>query len=102
MEISQVDVPPQVITEGKVVVPRAAVMTRVPVGGDVILRVLVDEKGGVQGVAVLRGFPRPRSGVDEACIEAVKQNRYKPAMKDGLGVKTWITVAKHVFIPAAS
>ena len=58
--------------------------------GYVILKALVNEKGGVDEVTVLRGLSPPRPGVEAACIEAVKQNRYKPAMKNGQKVKTWI------------
>jgi TonB family protein len=98
VELTDVDVPPQTLVETKVTLPRAA--ARTPLSGYVILRVLVNEKGGVDDVAVLRGFSPPTSGVDEACIEAIKQRRYKPAMKGGQRVKTWFTV-KLVFTPAA-
>jgi TonB family protein len=101
VEFTQVDAPPEVLTKGKVVVPRAAAITRASVSGNVILKVLVNEKGGVDDVAVLRGFSPPRPGVDAACIEAVKQNRYKPAMKNGQKVKTWITVIFQITIQAA-
>jgi TonB family protein len=100
IDFTQVDVPPQLLTEGKVVVPRDAVFTRVPISGYVILKVLVDEKGGVDDVVTLRPFSPARPVIDEACIEAVRQNRYKPAMKNGQRVKTWITVTKQILIPA--
>ena len=57
-----------------------------------ILALLVNEKGGVDDVKVLRQFSPPNSGVDDACVQAKKQNHYRPAMKDGKKVKTWITV----------
>ncbi len=101
VDFTQVDAAPQVLTEGKVVVRSAAVLTRVPVSGFVILKVLVNEKGGVDDVVTLRSFSPSRPGVDEACIEAVRQNRYKPAMKNGQRVKTWITVTLQILIPAA-
>lgn len=100
VDFTQVDAPPQVLTEARVVVPRAAAMPRASISGYVILQVLVNEKGGVDEVTVLRGFSPPRPGVDEACIEAVKQNRYKPAMKNEQRVKTWVTVTKQIIIPA--
>ena len=100
VDFTQVDAPPQVLTEARVVVPRAAAMPRASVSGYVILQVLINEKGGVDEVRVLRGFSPPRPGVDEACIDAVKQNRYKPAMKNGQRVKTWVTVTKQIIIPA--
>lgn len=98
VDLTEVDVPPQTLVETKVTLPRVA--ARTPLSGYVILRVLVNEKGGVDDVAVLRGFSPPTSGVDEACVRAVKQRRYKPAMKGGQRVKTWLTV-KLIFTPAA-
>ncbi len=98
VDLTEVDVPPQTMVETKVTLPRVA--ARTPLSGYVILRVLVNEKGGVDDVAVLRGFSPPTSGVDEACVRAVKQRRYKPAMKGGQRVKTWLTV-KLIFTPAA-
>jgi TonB family protein len=64
----------------------------------VILRALVNEKGGVDQAQVLRGLQPPRPEIDNACIEAAKQNRYRPATKDGTRVKTWITVTYHIVI----
>ncbi len=93
---TQVDVPPQKLVEAKVVLPRVALESFSAASGVVILQALVTEKGAVDQVKVLRGFPVQRLGVDEACIDAVKQSRYKPAMKDGVRVKTWITVTFRV------
>jgi hypothetical protein len=36
--------------------------------------------------------------VDEACMEAVKKYRFKPAVKDGIKVKTWYTVTVPVTV----
>ena len=101
VDFTQVDARPQALTETKVVLPRTALMTRATVDGYVILSALVNEKGGVDQVTVLRGLSPPRQGVEEACVEAVRQNRYKPAMKDGKRVKTWITVSLHIVIKVA-
>jgi len=100
VDFTQVDAAPQALTEPKVVLPRVALVSRVPVTGNVILKALVNEKGGVDDVTVLRGFSPPRPGVNEACIRAVKQSRYKPAMKDGKRVKTWTTVTIQLRIVA--
>ncbi len=97
VDVTEVDVAPQILVETKVTLPQ--VVARTPLSGYVTLRVLVNEKGGVDDVAVLHGFSPPKSGVDEACIKAVKQRRYKPAMKNGQRVKTWITL-KLIFTPA--
>lgn len=101
VDFTQVDARPQALTETKVVLPRTALMTRAPVDGYVILSALVNEKGSVDQVTVLRGLSPPKPGVEEACVDAVKQNRYKPAMKDGKRVKTWISVSMHIVIKAA-
>jgi TonB family protein len=93
VDSAQVDEPPQALAQPNVVLPRAALMTRVPITGTVTLRALVNEKGRVDEVKLVQGLPPPRLGVDEACVAAVKENRYKPAMKDGKHVKTWITVS---------
>ncbi len=92
VDFTQVDAQPQSLVQAKVVVPRTAVLAKTPASGYVILKVLVNEKGGVDDATVLRPFQPPRPAVDDACIEAAKQNRYRPAMKDGHKVKTWITV----------
>jgi TonB family protein len=97
VDLTEVDVTPQTLVETKVTLPSA--LARTPLSGYVILNVLVNEKGGVDDVTVLREFSPPTPGVDKACIDAVKKNRYKPAMKDGKPVKTWMTV-KMTFTPA--
>ncbi len=101
VDFSQVDVQPQSLVEGKVTVPRTVTISKSAVSGYVILRVLVNEKGGVDDVKVLRAFQPSRPPIDEACVEGVKQNRYRPAVKDGKPVKTWITVTKQIVIQPA-
>ena len=58
------------------------------------MRVLVNEKGGVDDVQVLRKFQTPDLGVDEACVAAARKYRFRPASKNGVPVKTWTTVTK--------
>ncbi|MFH1177456.1 MAG: protein kinase [Acidobacteriota bacterium] len=95
VDFAQVDVPPQELVTQRPVLPRSAFMARAG-KGVVILSALVNEKGGVERVDVLRGFPVSRLGVDEACIEAVKQYRYRPGTKGGLRIKTKVTVTLQV------
>ena len=102
VDFAQVDVPPRNLVETKVTLPRNMVFSRAPVDGYVILKVLVDEKGGVDEAQVLRGLQPPRPDIVNACIEAAKRNRYRPAMKDGKPVKTWITVTYHIVIKAGT
>jgi TonB family protein len=97
VDAADVDVPPQTLVETKVELPLS--LARAPLSGYVILDVLVNEKGGVGDVKVVHAFAPPMPAVDRACIEAVKKNRYKPAMKGGKAVKTWMTV-RMVFTPA--
>jgi TonB family protein len=97
VDAAEVDVPPQTLVETKVELPLA--LARTPLSGYVILDVLVNEKGGVDDVKVVHAFAPPAPAVDRACIEAVKKNRYKPAMKGGKAVKTWMMV-RMVFTPA--
>jgi TonB family protein len=97
VDAAEVDVPPQTLVETKVELPLA--LARTPLSGYVILDVLVNEKGGVDDVKMVHAFAPPAPAVDRACIEAVKKNRYKPAMKGGKAVKTWMTV-RMVFTPA--
>ena len=59
------------------------------IGGIVVLRVLVSEKGAPAEIAVMRGA---RAGLDEAAIAAVKKWTFTPGTKDGVPVKTWMTV----------
>jgi TonB family protein len=54
--------------------------------GTVVLNVLVDENGDVIEVELIRGVGEE---LDGAAIRAVKGWTYKPARKDGVGVKVW-------------
>jgi hypothetical protein len=92
VDFTEVDVQPQILKDVKPTLPRAAALAKVNRAGVVILRALVDERGTVKDVQVMRGFPVARLGIDEACQEAVKQYLYRPAMKGGVRVKTWTTV----------
>jgi TonB family protein len=95
VEFVDVDVAPQELTRVAPVLSRTAAMARSG-KGVVILSALVNEKGAVEKVDVLRGFPVPRLGVDEACVDAVRQYRYRPATKGGVRVKTRVTVTIQV------
>ncbi len=91
----QVDTPPQELVTQKPQLPRAALIAKSG-QGMVILRATVNERGTVEAVEVLRGFPTQGLGIDEACVAAVKQYRYKPATKGGVKVKTEVTVTIRV------
>ncbi len=96
VEFPYVDVAPQELTKVSPVLPRAALMMARPGKAVVILSALVNEKGGIDKVDVLRGFPVARLGIDEACADAVKQYRFRPATKGGVRVKTKVTITMQV------
>ncbi|HYX20148.1 MAG TPA: energy transducer TonB, partial [Thermoanaerobaculia bacterium] len=59
------------------------------IGGIVILRVLVSETGAPADIQVLRPG---RAGLTEAAVRALKDWTFQPAIKDGVPVRTWISV----------
>ncbi len=80
------DVPAEPISMAR---PRYPTMARRQrQGGIVILRALVNERGEVERVEVLRGVT-PDYGLDEAAAAALRTWRFRPATKNGVRVKTW-------------
>ncbi len=65
---------------------------RQKIEGTVTLNVLVDEKGNVLDAQVTAGAGG-KAGLNEAAVENVKLRKYRPATKEGVPVKVWITVA---------
>lgn len=65
---------------------------RQKIEGTVTLNVLVDEKGTVLDVQVTAGAGG-KAGLNEAAVENVKLRKYRPATKEGVPVRVWITVA---------
>lgn len=57
--------------------------------GSVTLRVLVGADGDVKQVKIVRGLP---DGLTEQAIEAARQAKFKPAMKDGKPVPYWVVL----------
>ena len=85
--IEELDTPPRIASVVKPAYPPLELKARI--GGIVVLRVLVSEKGAPAEIAVMRGA---RAGLDEAAIAAVKKWTFTPGTKDGAPVKTWMTV----------
>jgi len=83
----ELDTPPRISTVVKPGYPPLALKARI--GGIVVLRVLVSEKGLPAEVAVTRGA---RAGLDEAAIAAVKKWTFTPGTKGGVAVKSCLTV----------
>ena len=59
------------------------------VSGDVVIALTVDEHGLPQDVRVKRGLG---SGLDEKAVEAVRQYKFRPAMRDGVPVATHLLI----------
>jgi TonB family protein len=68
------------------------------VEGTVLLSALVDEKGQVVDVRMVRPSGKPQ-GLDQAATLHVRQRRYHPATKDGVPVKVWVNVEVHFRLP---
>jgi protein TonB len=62
--------------------------TRQRAQASLILTVLVSETGDVLDVKILRGDSR--FGFNDEAIRALRATKFRPAMKDGKPVKTWI------------
>jgi protein TonB len=78
--------PPQKIVDVTPIYP--ALARAVHVEGVVILEAVIDVRGDVQSVRVLRSFPL----LDQAAIDAVRQWRYTPARLNGDVVPVIVTV----------
>jgi TonB family protein len=89
VETELIDTPPVSVRQVK---PQATdLAVRRHISGTVLLRVLVDENGVPAKVEILRDTAL-KVGLGEAGRSALEQWRWKPAMKDGHKVKTWIVV----------
>ncbi len=56
--------------------------------GTTTLRVLVNESGGVDSVAIAEGSGHP--GLDSAAVEGARAMAFEPALKDGEPVRAWV------------
>ena len=68
------------------------------VEGQVELSVMIDEKGQVVDAQVVRGAGG-KAGLNEAAIDNVKKRKYRPATKDGVPVKVWVSVMVNFQLP---
>ncbi|MGZ5444377.1 MAG: TonB family protein [Thermoanaerobaculia bacterium] len=81
--------PPRITRRGAVNYPPMARAQRVQ--GTVITSVLVSETGAVLDVRVIRGVNTP-VGLNEAAVQAMRRSTFAPATKDGVRVRSYITV----------
>ena len=85
--LEEADTPPRILRIVKPSYPPLALQARI--GGIVVLRVLVSEKGAPAEVEVVR---EGRAGLTEAAVTAVRRWTFVPATKDGVAVQTWMPV----------
>jgi protein TonB len=79
-------VPPRKIVGAKPVYPALAQAARQE--GTVILETIIDARGNVENVHVLRGYPL----LDQAAIDAVRGWRFTPALLNGQPIPVVMTV----------
>jgi protein TonB len=87
VSLEEIDAPPKIATIVKPTYPPLALKARI--GGTVLLRVLVSEKGLPLDIQIARKAP---AGLDEAAVAAVRRWTFTPALKDGVPVRTWLMV----------
>ncbi len=85
--LEEVDAPPKIATVVKPTYPPLALKARI--GGIVVLRVLVSEKGLPLEVQVARKAP---AGLDAAAVAAVRRWTFTPPLAGGVPVRTWMMV----------
>jgi protein TonB len=85
--IEELDTPPRIATVVKPVYPPLALKARI--GGTVVLRVLVSEKGLPLDIQVVRKAP---AGLDEAAVAAVRRWTFTPPLEGGVPVRTWMAI----------
>jgi TonB family protein len=90
VELARVDTEPSVVRSVKPDVPPMA--RRQKVGGMVLLRVLVNERGQSEAIEILRDTS-PKVGLAESSKSAVEKWTWTPGTKDGKKIKTWTTVS---------
>ncbi len=87
--ISEVDTPPEIASVVKPEYPPVA--RRMNISGTVVLSVLVTEAGRVGDIRVVREAGG-NMGLTQAAQKAVRQWTFRAAVKNGVQVKTWMTI----------
>jgi len=88
-------IPPTLERSAPLVYPQIALQQRAV--GTVELSVLIDEKGNVGETRIVRGAPG--IGLNQAAIDNVRHRKYRPATKDGVPVKVYLSVIVKFEIP---
>lgn len=84
----EVEVRAEPLNDPPLVYPQRAYQSRIR--GKVILRILINERGGVDQVLVVES--QPRGVFEEAAIDAARALRFSPALRFGNRVKSQKTV----------
>ena len=87
VSVEELDAPPRIATLVKPTYPPLALKARI--GGIVVLRVLVSEKGLPLEIQVARKAP---AGLDDAAVAAVRRWTFTPPVAGGVPVRTWMMV----------
>jgi len=77
---------PEVIESSRVAPVYPAEAVRARLEGLVVLKVVVDERGRVGDIEVVRGLGH---GLDEAAVAAVRRWRFRPATRNGRPIKVF-------------
>jgi TonB family protein len=86
VKFDELDERPVLMTQPHVMYPPMAMRQRIETS--IILTALISENGDVLDVNVLRGDAR--FGLNDAAVRAMKTAKFRPAMKDGKRVRTWL------------
>lgn len=90
-QLGEVDQAPKITSKAEPLYPYSA--RRRKISGKVIVKFLVDSKGKVQKLRILKAIPE---GVFEECvITAVRNWRFKPGYLKGKAVSTWVVLPVH-------
>lgn len=91
---ARVDSKPKVLRRVRVTYPEQARKRKI--NGQVLLRFLLDEKGAMSQLQVLRSEP---SGIfDSAALTAVRKWKFAPAVRDGKPVPYWVELPLSFFL----
>ena len=86
VDLASLDAPPRATRPITPMYPPIARQQKI--AATVVVTALVNERGEVTDVKLLRGVNR--FGIDEAALRAMRSARFTPPMKDGKRVKTWM------------
>jgi TonB family protein len=90
ISLNEVDRQPELVRRVNPRMPSIA--KRLRIKGVVIVNVLISENGDVLDVKVLKE-PKKKIGFSKEAVKAIKQWKFKPALKNGKKVKVWRPIA---------